>query len=139
VKIILSRRAPLAEACFLIGVGIVVAYFSSHVEPDRGVLLQYRVPAVVIGFLSAGLLFREPQRAGAIAFAAGAIGVIVGADALHLPDLAAGAGAGRVILGGAGLLDGILLVAILAAAVGELVSMSIRALVRVRTPSEPTM
>lgn len=142
VKVLISRRAPGAEAFFLVGTGIVVAYFSSHVEPDRGVLLQYRVPALVVGFLAAGLLFRHQDRtgsAGAVAFAAGALGVIIGADALRLGDLAAGAGAGRVILGGAGLLDGILLVAVLAAAVAELLAMLLRALVRVKAPSEPTV
>lgn len=133
LKVILERRVPFAECFFLIGVGIVVSYFSSHVEPDRGVLLQYRVPSVVIGVLSAGLLYRaadhgRPGAAGAAAFTAGALGVVIGADVMHLGELASGAGAARVVLGGAGLLDGILLVAILSAAIGELTALLLRAL-----------
>ncbi|HUR68816.1 MAG TPA: DUF1614 domain-containing protein [Candidatus Thermoplasmatota archaeon] len=139
VKVLLERRVPWAEGALLLGTGVIVAYFSSHVEPDRGVLLQYRVPAVVLGVLAAGLLYRTPDRSGAAAFMAGALGVVFGADVMHLSELASGAGHGRVVLGGAGLLDGILLVAILAAAIGELLALVLRALVKVRVPSEPTV
>ena len=58
LKVVLERRVPFAECFLLIGVAVIVSYFSSRVEPDRGVLLQYRVPAVVIGVLAAGLLYR---------------------------------------------------------------------------------
>lgn len=156
-SILASRRVPWAESLFLVGTAIVAAYFSSHVEADQGVLLQYRIPALIVGFLAAGLLFRttdptgpsQPNAsksggrsfssAGPAAFAAGCIGVIIGADAFRLGDLASGAGAGRVVLGGAGLFDGILLVALLAAAVAELLALVLRTLIRVRTPSEPTL
>ena len=120
VKVVLERRAPLAEAFFLIAVGVVVSYFSSHVVADRGVLLQYRIPAVVVGVLAAGLLYKEPERAGAAGFAAGALGVVIGADVLHLTELSAGAG--RVIL---------------AAAVGELLAMVLRTITRSRAPTAP--
>ncbi|HET6403277.1 MAG TPA: DUF1614 domain-containing protein [Candidatus Thermoplasmatota archaeon] len=136
IKVLLEGRIPLAEAFFLIGIGVVVSYFSSHVVPDRGVLLQYRIPSLVVGVLAAGLLFREPDRSGAAGFMAGALGVIIGADLLHLSELSTGAG--RVVLGGAGLLDGILLVAILAAAIAELVAMTLRTVVKTRAPARPT-
>lgn len=135
LKVLLERRIPFAEGFFLVGVGIVVSYFSSHVVPDRGVLLQYRIPALVVGVLAAGLLYRHPERAGAAGFTAGALGVVFGADVLRLSELSGGAG--RVILGGAGLLDGILLVAVLAAAIGELVAMVLRTVVGVRRPVAP--
>lgn len=136
IKVLLERRVPIAEGLFLVGVGIVVSYFSSHVVPDRGVLLQYRIPALAVGVLAAGLLFRTPERSGAAGFAAGALGVVVGADVFHLPDLSEGAG--RVVLGGAGLLDGILLVALLAGAIAELTALLLRMIVRERVPVRPT-
>ena len=135
IKIVIEGRVPFAEAFFLIGIGVVVSYLSSHVVADRGVLLQYRVPALVVGVVAAGLLFRTPERSGAGAFAAGALGVVLGADVLRLHELTGGAG--RVVLGGAGLLDGILLVAILAAAIGELVAVLLRMVVRERVPARP--
>lgn len=140
IKVMVERRAPLAEALFLLCIGIVVAYFSSHAEPERGVLLQYRLPAILIGVLSAGLLYRKKNdAAGAMGFAAGALGVIIGADIFHLQELMTADGGGRIVLGGAGLLDGILLVAVLAAAIGHLVAMALRTFTRVRAPSAPTV
>lgn len=137
VKIAIERRFPLIEGTLVIGIAIVVAYLSSHVVPDRGVMLQYRVPAVVVGALAAGMLFRVPERAGCAAFSAGAVGVVVGADVLRLPELADVGGAGRVILGGAGLLDGIFLVSLLAALLAESLAAFLRAITRQATPSRP--
>lgn len=139
VKVLVERRIPFAEGVVLVGVGIVVSYFSSTVVPDRGVLLQYRIPAVVVGMLAAGLLYARPERAGAGGFAAGALGVVFGADVMRLSDLAEGTGVGRVILGGAGLLDGIFLVAVLSAAIAECVAALLRSVLRLKTPSEPTV
>lgn len=157
LKVLLERRVPFAEGFFLVGVGIVVSYFSSHVVADRGVLLQYRIPALVVGVVAAALLYRQPERAGlpgpagpftaggptaagragAGGFAAGALGVVFGADVFRLGELAGGSG--RVILGGAGLLDGIILVAVLAAAIAELTALVLRNVVVVKRPSEPTV
>lgn len=137
IKMTIERRFPLTEGALVIGVGIVVAYLSSHVVADRGVMLQYRIPALVVGVLAAGILFRVPERAGAAAFAGGAIGVVVGADVLRLPELASVGGAGRVILGGAGLLDGIFLVSVLAALVGESVAAFLRMITKRVVPARP--
>jgi len=139
VKVVATpRRLPVLEAIIAVGVAILVAFLSSHVVPERGVLLQYRVPALVIGVVAAALFHSSPERAGAAGFAAGAIGVLVGADLLHLRELAQSGGAGRVILGGAGLLDGILLVSLLAALVATCTAVLTRALFRTRVPAGAT-
>lgn len=132
IKILLQGRMPWREGALLLVLGTLVSFAASEVVPSRGVLLQYRIPALVVGLVAAGLLFRMPERSGAAAFAAGGLGVIIGADFLHLAELAGG-GAGRIILGGAALLDGILLVAVLAAAIGEGTAMVLRAVVGVST------
>jgi uncharacterized membrane protein len=135
VKVLLDRRLPGAEAVVVVGLGILVSFAASRVVPDRGILLQYRVPALVVGVAAAGLLHKRTNAAGAAAFAGGAVGVLVGADVLHLRALADAGGAGRIILGGAGLLDGIFLVALLSALVAEAVAALLRVAVRSRTPS----
>lgn len=137
VKILVQRRMPLIEGSLLLVLGVVVSYAASEVVPSRGVLLQYRVPALVVGLIAAGLLFRTPERAGASGFAAGGLGVIIGADVMRLAELADG-GAGRIILGGAALLDGIILVAVLAAAIAEGTAMFLRVIVGV-TPRKDTV
>lgn len=135
VKVLGGRRIPALELFIVVALGIVVSFFSSHVEPGRGVLLQYRVPALVVGFTAAALLHRSPERAGAAAFAGGALGVLIGADVLRLQELAALGGSGRVILGGAGLMDGILLVALLGAVVAASTSICVRALATRKQPA----
>lgn len=134
-KILAQQRAPWLEAFIVVGVGIVVSYFASHVVPARGVLLQYRVPAFAVGLAAAALLHRKPEAAGALAFVGGGLGVLLGADMLHLRELASVSGAGRVILGGAGLLDGIFLVSVLGAGVAACTATAVRALVRVKRPT----
>lgn len=138
LKILVERRVPFAEGILLLGIGIVVAYFSSRVVPDKGVLLQYRIPALAVGFAAAALLYSQPLRAGAGGFMAGALGVVIGADLMNLSALAEAGGAGRIILGGAGLLDGIFLVALLGAGVAECTAVLIRSFVGTRQPTRPT-
>ncbi|GEM_PF-1938729 len=137
VKVLVDRRLPGAEAVVVVGIGVLVAFASSRVVPDRGILLQYRLPALVVGVVAAGLLHRRPEAAGAAAFAGGGVGVLLGADVMHLRALADAGGAGRIILGGAGLLDGIYLVALLSALVAEAVAALLRAVVGVRSRSRP--
>lgn len=135
LKVLAERRLPAMETLVLVALGIVTAFLASHVEPGRGVLLQYRIPALAVGIVAAALFHRSPERAGAVAFAAGAVGVLVGADVLRLRELAELGGAGRVILGGAGLLDGIILVALLSAVVAATASVGVRLLVGRRQPA----
>lgn len=139
LKIFIERRVPLGEGLVLLSIGVAVAWASSRVVPDQGVLLQYRLPALAVGLAAAGLLYmRTHQRAGAGGFAAGGLGVVIGADLMNLQALAEAGGAGRIILGGAGLLDGIFLVSILSAGVAECTCVLLRSLVGIRAPSRPT-
>lgn len=137
VKVILERRAPFLEAVALMLIGVVVSFLASHVVADRGVLLQYRAPAIVVGLAAAALVAARPRyAAGPLGFAGGAVGVVVGADLMHLQALASGGSAGRIILGGAGVLDGIFLVAILAAGIAELGLLALRAVLGAKTRSK---
>lgn len=135
LKVLAERRVPGLEVIALVAVGIASSYFASYVEPGRGVLLQYRVPAIVVGLTAAALFHRRPEWAGAAAFAAGAVGVLVGADLLRLGEIAQGGEGGRVILGGAGLIDGIFLVALLASVLAASAASAIRVLLARKQPT----
>lgn len=135
LKIFLERRVPFAEGLLVIAIGIVASFAASTVVPSRGVLLQYRIPAIIVGVIAAALLYRRAESAGAAGFAAGGLGVVIGADLLRLEELASAGGAGRIILGGAGLMDGIFLVAVLGAIIGETMAVLIRNFVGLRTPA----
>lgn len=112
-----TRRLPWLTMVVLLAAAVALALVFSWVVPSRGVLLDYRACALGIGLVAAALSHASPRQAGAIGFAAAAIGTTIGADLLRLPDLMSLPRATAITLGGAGLLDGILLTSIVACVV----------------------
>lgn len=124
MKFILQGKAPFVATVGCLGIVTLVSYFSSFAVPSEGVLLYYRIPAGVAILLAVILRWGVWHEAGPMAYVAGAGGVILGADAMHLHELMGGSAvAHRIVIGGAGVFDGIFLVALLAAA-GNLVAYS---------------
>jgi uncharacterized membrane protein len=77
--------------------------------------LGIAMPGFVSPIISAGLaLLLSSDMAPPIAFVAGVLGPLVGADLLHLKDIEA-SGTGVLSIGGAGTFDGIVLSGIVAA------------------------
>lgn len=134
IKVLAQGRAPAGALLTLIAISTIVSYASSEVVPSRGVLLHYRIPAFTVGVLAAVLWYRHGTAAGAGAYAAGAAGVILGADLVRLGELASAGSASRIIIGGAGLFDGIYLVAFLSAGVAASVSVLLNWVVAMRAP-----
>lgn len=130
IAIVLTRDVPRILVFVLLSAGVVLALAFSWVVPARGVLLDYRACALVTGLVAAALLHGAPRTAGALAFAAAAIGTTVGADLLRLGDLLSLPQAAAVTLGGAGLLDGILLTSVAAALVAAGSAAGVHALSR---------
>lgn len=83
---------------------ILVSYFSARVVPGRGIALPFFIPPVFSALLA---LLLTPQFAAPVAFIAGVLGVLIGADLLHLKQARE---MGMVYIGGAGVFDGIFLV-----------------------------
>jgi uncharacterized membrane protein len=73
------------------------------------------MPGLVPPFVAAGAaLLLAPEAAPPVAFIAGVVGPLIGADLLHLKDVTR-LGAGMASIGGAGTFDGIVLSGIVAA------------------------
>lgn len=88
----------------------LVSYFSAHVVPGIGVQMN-----ALVGPLTAALtavVIGGPE-APAIAFSGGVLGVLIGADLLHLPEIER-MSPGVLSIGGAGVFDGIALCGLLA-------------------------
>lgn len=98
--------AALAAAA----INIVVCYRLARPLPQVGIALPALVPALVAA--ACGLAF-VPELAPVVAFVAGVLGPLVGADLLHLGDITR-VGAGIASIGGAGTFDGIVLSALVA-------------------------
>lgn len=108
---VLVVAAPIEEALLATALMTFVCYFVSRVDPGKGISLPLIIPplfAVLFAFLLA------PDDRVAVAFVSGVFGVLFGADVLHIPDIQRKA-SGVLLIGGAGVFDGIFLVAIVAA------------------------
>ncbi len=114
-KILFEGRARPGATLFVIAVCTVAAYMNSYAVPDRGVMLYYRVPAILTAVAALVVSWGRIAEAARLAFMGGAWGVIIGADAFRIHALFDPASPPhRVVVGGAGILDGIFLVGILA-------------------------
>lgn len=112
-KVLVERRAPLLQTLACTIVVAVVAFVASYPVPGRGVLLHYQAPAIAACAVTLAVVRTRFDRAGPVAFASGSMGVVIGADVAHLGELLASGPVSRVVVGGAGVLDGIFLVGIL--------------------------
>jgi len=95
-----------------VGVAIVAVIMHVMAQPVRGVgiALPIFLPPVVAATVA---LLLSPRRAAPLAYAAGSLGTLIGADLLNL-DKIPGLGAPVASIGGAGTFDGIFLTGILA-------------------------
>lgn len=94
---------PMAGLALI--VNVVLCYYFSRPIPEQGIALQPLVPAAAAALCA---LLLAPEWAPPLAFSAGVLGPLIGADLLHLDDIA-DLGAGMVSIGGAGTFDGVVL------------------------------
>ena len=92
-------------------VNVVVCYLVARPVPGVGILIPGFVPALVAALL--GLVLGADQ-AAPVAFVAGTLGPLIGADLLHLREIEEST-VGVASIGGAGTFDGIVLSGIIAA------------------------
>lgn len=108
----LAANGPdsLSAAAVAVGINSAVCYAMARPVPGVGIALPALIPPVVAALCA---LMLAPGQATPVAFTAGVMGPLIGADLLHLrdiPRIATGIGA----IGGAGTFDGIVLSGILA-------------------------
>jgi uncharacterized membrane protein len=106
----LALHVPVKETAFVTLFMIVVLYFVARVVPGKGIVVPVFIPPVLAAFVA--FLF-VPQAPAQAAFIAGVLGVLIGADLLHLPQVTKQGGV--MSIGGAGVFDGIFLVGVAAA------------------------
>lgn len=102
----------------LVGVGIVttVVHRLARPIPGRGIAVPAVLPALIAA--SVGLVI-APAAAPALAYVAGVLGTLLGADILNLRQVRA-LGAPIVSIGGAGTFDGIYLTGVIAVLIASL-------------------
>jgi len=95
---------PIVLSCFLIwknhlrllkvflGIGIVtiVTFFVTAPDPEKGIVSVFPywiLPILVASITSVVLVWREKKKAAPLAYSIGTLGVLIGADGLHLMSL----------------------------------------------------
>lgn len=108
----LGRQDPdaLVAAGVAVAVNVLACYAFARPVPEAGITLSPLVPA---GLAVLCALVLAPQTAPPVAFVAGVLGPVIGADLLHLRDIGR-AGTGVASIGGAGTFDGIVISGLLA-------------------------
>lgn len=107
----LLPRAPLFRTVIATAIVTVVAYNLAQVIPGQGIALNILVAPGVSVVVAMVLAWR---RAAPVAYISGVLGVLIGADLLHLSEVLQ-VGGTFLSIGGAGVFDGIFLVGIIAA------------------------
>lgn len=101
-------KVPLYPTIIATIVIIAISKYFARVVPKRGVSLPFFIPPIVSALLAFLLV---PEFAAPVAFIAGVLGTLIGADLLNLREARK---MGMVYIGGAGVFDGIFLVGIIA-------------------------
>ncbi len=117
LRMLEQGRAPAMES--LLGIVIVtyLAYSLSEVVPEKGILLySYHIPAITASLTGVLAARKKWTRAGPAAYVSGSIGILMGADILHIQEVLNFQNEHTVfaVIGGAGIFDAIFIVGILA-------------------------
>jgi len=107
-------KAPLLPLLVSTGIMTLVAFALARPVEGVGITMPAFIPPVLVAVL-AWLLVPEGAGRTAVAYIAGVVGTLLGADVLNLPRIHKKLGAHVVSIGGAGVFDGIFLVGVLAA------------------------
>lgn len=108
----LFANSSLGLVPVLVAVGAVAAlsYLTSYPVPGIGFSMPFLLAPVTAAIIASAL---GAQHAAQLAYIAGTLGVLIGADLLHLRDIGK-LGAPLASIGGAGTFDGIFLTGLLA-------------------------
>ncbi|MEK7542106.1 MAG: DUF1614 domain-containing protein [Patescibacteria group bacterium] len=107
----LLQKVPLQETLLASALMITICFLLARFVPGRGIAIPVLFPAFFATIFALVLAF---DAAAPVAFISGVLGVLIGGDLLHLPRVLR-EGQGVMSIGGAGVFDGIFLVAIIAA------------------------
>ncbi|CUQ65897.1 MAG: DUF1614 domain-containing protein [Nitrospira sp.] len=111
VHLVMTGQQALVGLLFAVLINTMVCYWMAKPVQGVGITMPGLFPAVVA---SVSALLLVPDHAPPVAFVAGVLGPLIGADLLHLRDIEKIA-TGIASIGGAGTFDGIVLSGIMAA------------------------
>lgn len=116
LRFLVQGRLPVLQGAIGIAAVAWLAFVVSRVEPEQGILVPALPIVALAAFLGLVLAAGTWDRVGPITYSSGAMGTLIGADLMNLDKLADPTRDEplNAVIGGAGTLDAIYLVALVA-------------------------
>lgn len=119
VYLIIRKKLPLSKVALGIVVVSIITFFVTYPKPDKGIVSPFPfflLPAFFASIVSVFLLWKNFRQAAPLAYVSGTIGVLIGADFLHLPELLSHSLSKTTpaVIGGANVFDMVFITGILA-------------------------
>ena len=121
LSIYLSLKNNLKPIRVFLGIGIVtlVTYFVTYPDPEKGIVSTFPLwllPIVIASLVSIVFFWKEKRKAAPLAYIIGTLGVLIGADCLHLISLLENEvqSTRNAVIGGASVFDMVFITGILA-------------------------
>jgi len=90
IYLIIKNKIKPLKIIFGTLVVAAVTFFVTYPQPDEGIVSPYPrflLPAIIASLVSVFLLWKNFKKAAPLAYISGTLGVLIGADMLHLPQL----------------------------------------------------
>ncbi|MBN2599793.1 MAG: DUF1614 domain-containing protein [Candidatus Thermoplasmatota archaeon] len=121
LSIYLSIKNRLQPVLILLGIGVisVVTFFVTYPDPEKGIVSPFPywlLPIIITSIVSIVLAWDNKQKAAPLAYTIGTLGVLLGADGLHLMNLLQNEveSTRYAVIGGANVFDMVFITGILA-------------------------
>lgn len=115
-KLVFEERAPRWRTALATALVAAASYAASAFVPGTGVQVTFLVPVALTALLAVAFTLGNLRRAAPLAYAAGTLGILIGADLFRLEQILAYQPASPEIasIGGRGALDAVFLVGVVA-------------------------
>ncbi|MFA5103285.1 MAG: DUF1614 domain-containing protein [Candidatus Thermoplasmatota archaeon] len=121
LSLYLSIKNRLRPVLILLGIGVIsaVTFFVTYPDPEKGIVSPFPywlLPIIITSIVSIVLAWDNKQKAAPFAYTIGTLGVLLGADGLHLMNLLQNEveSTRYAVIGGANVFDMVFITGILA-------------------------
>ena len=90
IYLTIKKKIPFKKIFLGILIVTVISFFVTHPVPESGIVSDFPywlIPSLFASIISIFLLWKDFIKAAPLAYISGTIGVLIGADFLHLPKL----------------------------------------------------
>lgn len=90
IYLTIKKKIPVKKIVIGIFIVAIIAFFVTSPVPEKGIIATFPywlLPALFASLISVFLSWEDFVKAAPLAYIAGTIGVLIGADFLHLPEL----------------------------------------------------